>query len=145
MSATIPEYIVAHNGVSSSQYVQAIQTGTEPFTGNADLLTNSFSVSITQGYVLEVYHAFQAAHIASTGRHQRLPRHPPPAAQRLQQEVPLFPSTVNAVVSLISFIHRLTRVSIHVYLFSGIGYTGSTVCASGSTCTVSSPYYSQCL
>lgn len=27
----------------------------------------------------------------------------------------------------------------------GIGYTGSTVCASGFTCTVSSEYYSQCL
>lgn len=28
------------------QYVQAIQTGTEPFTGNAQLLTSSFSVAI---------------------------------------------------------------------------------------------------
>ncbi|KAF9472706.1 cellobiohydrolase I [Pholiota conissans] len=27
----------------------------------------------------------------------------------------------------------------------GIGYTGPTVCASGSRCTVSNPYYSQCL
>ncbi|KAG9246729.1 cellulase [Calycina marina] len=27
----------------------------------------------------------------------------------------------------------------------GINYTGSTVCAAGSTCTYSSPYYSQCL
>jgi Fungal cellulose binding domain len=27
----------------------------------------------------------------------------------------------------------------------GIGYTGSTVCATGSTCTYSSAYYSQCL
>ncbi|KAG8856014.1 hypothetical protein FRB96_006581 [Tulasnella sp. 330] len=27
----------------------------------------------------------------------------------------------------------------------GIGYTGSTVCAAGYTCKVSSPYYSQCL
>lgn len=27
----------------------------------------------------------------------------------------------------------------------GEGYTGPTACASGSTCTVSNPYYSQCL
>jgi hypothetical protein len=27
----------------------------------------------------------------------------------------------------------------------GIGYTGSTVCVAGTTCTVSSEYYSQCL
>ncbi|KAK7466233.1 hypothetical protein VKT23_004961 [Stygiomarasmius scandens] len=27
----------------------------------------------------------------------------------------------------------------------GIGYTGPTTCASGSVCTVSNPYYSQCL
>jgi len=27
----------------------------------------------------------------------------------------------------------------------GIGYSGCTTCASGSTCTVSNPYYSQCL
>ena len=27
----------------------------------------------------------------------------------------------------------------------GTGYTGSTTCASGSTCTYSSQYYSQCL
>lgn len=27
----------------------------------------------------------------------------------------------------------------------GTGYTGSTICASGSTCTVSNDYYSQCL
>jgi cellulose 1,4-beta-cellobiosidase len=27
----------------------------------------------------------------------------------------------------------------------GIGYTGPTTCAAGSTCTVSNPYYSQCL
>ncbi|TFY81941.1 hypothetical protein EWM64_g2068 [Hericium alpestre] len=27
----------------------------------------------------------------------------------------------------------------------GIGWTGPTTCASGSTCTVSNPYYSQCL
>jgi hypothetical protein len=27
----------------------------------------------------------------------------------------------------------------------GIGYSGSTTCASGYTCTVSNSYYSQCL
>ncbi|KAK0459104.1 endocellulase [Desarmillaria tabescens] len=40
-------YLVAQQGVSSSQYVQAIQAGTEPFTGNAQLMTTSYSVSLS--------------------------------------------------------------------------------------------------
>ncbi|CAE6443886.1 unnamed protein product [Rhizoctonia solani] len=31
------------------------------------------------------------------------------------------------------------------YRCGGIGYTGSTTCETGSTCTVQNPYYSQCL
>jgi len=38
-------FLVAQHGVSSAQYLQAVQTGTEPFTGTATLVTNSFSVS----------------------------------------------------------------------------------------------------
>ncbi|KAL5477021.1 hypothetical protein ACEPAI_3208 [Sanghuangporus weigelae] len=41
------EYLVSNHGVSSSQFLQSIQTGTEPFTGSADLLTNSYSVSVS--------------------------------------------------------------------------------------------------
>ncbi|KAF9447744.1 glycoside hydrolase family 12 protein [Macrolepiota fuliginosa MF-IS2] len=40
------DYIVANQGVASSQYVQSIQAGTEPFTGNATLSTSSYSVAI---------------------------------------------------------------------------------------------------
>ncbi|KAA1470417.1 endocellulase [Dentipellis sp. KUC8613] len=40
------KYLISEQGVSSSQYLQAIQTGTEPFTGSADLLINSFSVTV---------------------------------------------------------------------------------------------------
>ncbi|KAF8829374.1 hypothetical protein HHX47_DHR3001067 [Lentinula edodes] len=39
-------YLTENEGVASSQYVQAIQTGTEPFTGNAVLMTSSYSVAI---------------------------------------------------------------------------------------------------
>ncbi|KAH9889890.1 endocellulase [Cubamyces lactineus] len=42
------DFIVQNEGVSSSQFVQAIQTGTEPFTGSASLLTQSFSVALNQ-------------------------------------------------------------------------------------------------
>lgn len=41
-------YLTQNEGVSSSQYVQAIQTGTEAFTGNADLLISSYSVAINR-------------------------------------------------------------------------------------------------
>jgi len=40
------DYLIAEQGVSSSQFVQAIQTGTEAFTGTANLFIKSFSVSI---------------------------------------------------------------------------------------------------
>lgn len=40
-------YLVAQQGVPSTQYVQAIQAGTEPFTGNAQLMTTSYSVSLS--------------------------------------------------------------------------------------------------
>ncbi|KAJ3930367.1 MAG: endocellulase [Lentinula lateritia] len=39
-------YLTENEGVASTQYVQAIQTGTEPFTGNAVLMTSSYSVAI---------------------------------------------------------------------------------------------------
>ncbi|KAI8986250.1 endocellulase [Trametes punicea] len=42
------DYLVQNQGVSSSQFVQAIQTGTEPFTGSASLLTQSYSVALNQ-------------------------------------------------------------------------------------------------
>ncbi|KAH8110276.1 endocellulase [Phellopilus nigrolimitatus] len=40
-------YLVANQSVASTQFLQAVQTGTEPFTGNADLLINNYSVSVT--------------------------------------------------------------------------------------------------
>ncbi|PIL34901.1 hypothetical protein GSI_02688 [Ganoderma sinense ZZ0214-1] len=40
------DYLVKHQGVPSSQYVQTIQAGTEPFTGSASLLTRSYSVAL---------------------------------------------------------------------------------------------------
>ncbi|KAI0738879.1 endocellulase [Daedaleopsis nitida] len=40
------DYLVQQQGVSASQYIQAIQSGTEPFTGSANLLTSSYSVAI---------------------------------------------------------------------------------------------------
>ncbi|GBE77944.1 glycoside hydrolase family 12 protein [Sparassis latifolia] len=39
-------YLIDNYGVSSSLYLQGIETGTEPFTGSAELLTNSYSVTV---------------------------------------------------------------------------------------------------
>ncbi|KIY73277.1 glycoside hydrolase family 12 protein [Cylindrobasidium torrendii FP15055 ss-10] len=41
------DYLIANQSVSSSQYLQSIQAGTEPFTGSANLVTSQYSVSIT--------------------------------------------------------------------------------------------------
>ncbi|KAH8082470.1 endocellulase [Cristinia sonorae] len=40
------DYLITNQGVAATQFVQAIQTGTEPFVGNADLLIDNFSVEI---------------------------------------------------------------------------------------------------
>jgi len=40
------KYIIANQGVAKTQFVQAIQAGTEPFTGTANLVTSSYSVSL---------------------------------------------------------------------------------------------------
>lgn len=40
------KYLIAEQGVSASQYLQAVQTGTEAFTGSAVLNIVSFSVSV---------------------------------------------------------------------------------------------------
>jgi len=39
------DFLVQNHGVASSQYIQSIQSGTEPFTGSADLVINSYSVT----------------------------------------------------------------------------------------------------
>ncbi|KAI0698113.1 endocellulase [Cytidiella melzeri] len=40
------QYLVQSQGVASSQYIQAIQTGTEAFVGSADLLIHNFNVTV---------------------------------------------------------------------------------------------------
>ncbi|KAI0034867.1 endocellulase [Vararia minispora EC-137] len=42
------DYLVSSQGVASTQFVQAIQTGTEAFTGSANLFIKNFTVSINQ-------------------------------------------------------------------------------------------------
>ncbi|KAK7689975.1 hypothetical protein QCA50_006615 [Cerrena zonata] len=41
------DYLVKNQGVASTQFLQAIQTGTEPFVGSASLLINNFNVSVS--------------------------------------------------------------------------------------------------
>ncbi|RDX48755.1 concanavalin A-like lectin/glucanase [Lentinus brumalis] len=41
------QYLIDKQGVAESQYIQAIQTGTEPFTGSADLVIDNFSVDVS--------------------------------------------------------------------------------------------------
>ncbi|KAJ7646818.1 endocellulase [Roridomyces roridus] len=40
------KYLVKSQGIRSTQYIQAIQAGTEPFVGTASFVTKSYSVSI---------------------------------------------------------------------------------------------------
>ncbi|KDR81235.1 hypothetical protein GALMADRAFT_61235 [Galerina marginata CBS 339.88] len=43
------QYLVKNQGVAGTQYIQAIQSGTEPFTGSANLVISSYSVAINRG------------------------------------------------------------------------------------------------
>ncbi|PPQ92147.1 hypothetical protein CVT25_008772 [Psilocybe cyanescens] len=43
------QYLIQNQGVAGTQYIQAIQSGTEPFTGSANLVISDFSVSINRG------------------------------------------------------------------------------------------------
>lgn len=49
-----------------------------------------------------------------------------------------------SIITLASILKRTTAVAVWGQC-GGIGYTGSTVCDSGSTCTVLNAYYYQCL
>ncbi|KAG8853754.1 hypothetical protein FRB96_008009 [Tulasnella sp. 330] len=52
------------------------------------------------------------------------------------------------VTSLAALAWTVTSVNAQVSVYGqcgGIGYSGSTTCAAGSTCVYSNPYYSQCL
>ncbi|KAH7919406.1 glycoside hydrolase family 12 protein [Leucogyrophana mollusca] len=41
------QYLISDEGVDSSLYLQSIESGTEPFTGTAELMINSYSVSVS--------------------------------------------------------------------------------------------------
>ncbi|KAL7279592.1 hypothetical protein ACG7TL_005997 [Trametes sanguinea] len=41
------QYLINQQGVAKTQYLQAIQSGTEPFTGSGNLVTTSFSVDVS--------------------------------------------------------------------------------------------------
>jgi len=113
------QYLIAQQGVSGSQYVQAIQTGTEPFTGSANLIINSFSVTINSGT--------------------------PPPATSVPPATTVSPPPFSSS-SPTSTAPASGPTQTHYGQCGGTGWTGPTVCASGTTCkAVSPPYYSQCL
>ncbi|KAI0352554.1 concanavalin A-like lectin/glucanase [Trametes cingulata] len=41
------QYLINNQGVAKTQFLQAIQTGTEPFTGSANLVITNFSVDVS--------------------------------------------------------------------------------------------------
>ncbi|KAI8986251.1 concanavalin A-like lectin/glucanase domain-containing protein [Trametes punicea] len=41
------QYLINEQGVAKTQYLQAIQSGTEPFTGSANLVITNFSVDVS--------------------------------------------------------------------------------------------------
>lgn len=115
------KYLIANQGVASSQYLQSIQAGTEPFTGNANLIINAYTVTLNQGG------ASSSTASSSTSVTTRT-------------------TTSTTVASSTATSTAPTATQTHYGQCGGNGYTGPTVCATGTTCqAVSPPWYSQCL
>lgn len=112
------KYLVAEQGVSSSQFLQSIQSGTEPFTGSATLITKNFSVSVNTG-----------------------PAPAPPASSPASST-----ATATATATATSTASAPAATQTHFGQCGGTGFTGPTVCATGLACkAISPPYYYQCL
>jgi len=108
-------YLVGNNGFSTSQYMTSIGAGTEPFTGTNAVLT-------VTAYSVSIDLGSGTSSSTTTAS-----------------------TTSSATKTSTTTTSTSTSSAMKYAQCGGSGYTGSTVCASGSTCTYSNAWYSQCL
>jgi xyloglucan-specific endo-beta-1,4-glucanase len=117
-------YLVAHEGFSTSQYITTAEAGTEPFTGTSAVLTvSAYSFSIVTGGT-----------VATTSTSTKA------------TSTTAVKTTSTSTVAATTTTAASSGGSIAKYFqCGGIGWTGSGTCVSGTTCTAQNAYYSQCL
>jgi xyloglucan-specific endo-beta-1,4-glucanase len=123
-------YLIANQGLSANEYLLSIGAGTEPFTGsNAVLTVSSYSAAVVLGSA--------PAPVSSTKAATTVAATSTKAATTVVATTKASTTTTSA---------KATGSALPKYSqCGGQGYTGSTVCAAGSTCTANGIYYSQCL
>ncbi|KAM5541143.1 hypothetical protein V8D89_005072 [Ganoderma adspersum] len=63
------QYLINDQGVAKTQYLQAIQTGTEPFTGSADLVISNFSVDVSTADATTTTSSSSSSHSSASTIH----------------------------------------------------------------------------
>lgn len=124
-------YLVNNEGLSSSQYLTSVGAGTEPFTGSGATLT------VTAFSCAPVYGSAAVAQVSttSTKASSTIPATSKTTTKAASTTTTKAAATTTAAKSTVAMYGQC----------GGEGFTGSTTCASGSTCKVQNDYYSQCL
>ncbi|RDW79394.1 hypothetical protein BP6252_04032 [Coleophoma cylindrospora] len=166
-------YLIQNEGLSDTQYITSIGAGTEPFTGSSAVLTvSAYSIAIDTGSSSTVTSATSAAVAVAKTTTTSAPAQaattsskaaatttavskpattsaastPAVATSAAQQA-----TTLKVVASSTSAASPATTSSTSTTTVAewgqcgGTGFTGSTTCASGLTCTYQNDWYSQCL
>jgi len=121
-------YLSTNNGLPTSQYLTVLQSGTEPFIGTSvKLTTTQYTISLNTG---------STAATTSTSKTS--------STSKASSTSSKTSSTSKVSTSTKSSSASGATQSVYGQC-GGSGYTGPTVCASGSTCTFSNTWYSQCI
>ncbi|KAL8278948.1 hypothetical protein RQP46_008617 [Phenoliferia psychrophenolica] len=134
------DYLEANNGVSSSQYLTAIQAGTEPFTGSATLTTSKYSSSVVAA--VDIVSSSSSAKTSSA-----TVKATTSASTTVKPTTTLkLTTTKSAKTSSAAKASATSSTCAGSYgQCGGASFSGPTCCVSGWTCTVQNEWYSQCV
>jgi hypothetical protein len=135
-------YLISSQGVSSSQYLQSLGAGTEPFTGsNAVLTTTGYSAQM-------VLRAAKVQSVASTSTKVAV-------ASSVTSSAPVKSSTTSsaksstrqATTSSVAPVVTATATALGSAWAQcgGVGFSGPTKCVAGYKCVETNEWYSQCV
>ncbi|TGO84067.1 hypothetical protein BPOR_0554g00030 [Botrytis porri] len=140
-------YLATNEGWSTSQFINVLEAGTEPFTGtNAVFDVTAYSVSITQGSSVKA--------VVSSSSSSSTPT--PSTSTKASSTIKATPtSTVKTTVAAIPTSKASTKTSVAVATSTAASSSSGSVplygnCTEGLTCATSTcveqnAYYSQCL
>ncbi|KAM0135568.1 hypothetical protein ACHAO1_005117 [Botrytis cinerea] len=140
-------YLATNEGWSTSQYINVLEAGTEPFTGsNAVFDVTAYSVSISQGSSVKVVATSSSTPTKATSTIQATPTTTSTikATSTVKTTVAAVPTTkaTSTKTSVAAVATSTTASSGSVPLYGNC--TGGLSCATG-TCVEQNPWYSQCV